>query len=515
MKDYRSVELSSELQEALDELLVHHSEFNRYKDMITRAFKFAVKAHKGVKRKSGEDYVMHPIRVAKIMDDMKADYETICASLLHDTIEDVEEVTYDLISNEFGPTIADMVDDVTKFSLKGATKEDEVIKTINKNVSSILKDPRSICIKLADRLDNMRTISGHSDSEKRIKIAQQTLDVYVPLAGMLSMYAIKEELEERSFEVIQKDNGLKDYENLKKLRKEKYEDNDMVMAFIGKVTQTDLIPRILKEYDPNIKLISSSASKHVDFKFKSYYQINEKMKKIDENNMDEIHDLIKIRINTNNVDDCYKAIKAIEHYKKDGDNEEFFGKPFYYKDYIKKPAFNGYQSIHARYYIKSIGLTVQIEYRTFLMRNKAINGIASCWNYDHTYPTSDMKEFLYKLPFYEDLLELCNTYKNESRLKKKEQTIIERELYSGFEKKIFAKRIKVKLDNEEYQVYNGCTFDELLHKKHPEYKNDYSVFERKGCFIKPSDIIEDEDIISRYVQETEESYQRSLKRRDV
>ena len=100
--DYMSVELTPDQQEALDKLLAHHSDLNHYKQMITRAFKFAVKAHEGVKRKTGEDYVMHPIRVACIMDDQKADYETICAALLHDTIEDVKWVTYDIVVNEFG-----------------------------------------------------------------------------------------------------------------------------------------------------------------------------------------------------------------------------------------------------------------------------------------------------------------------------------------------------------------------------------------------------------------------------
>lgn len=523
MIDYMSVELTKDMQDELNKLLMHHSDLNRYKDMITRAFKFAVKAHEGVKRKSGEPFVMHPIRVASIINGMKADYETICAALLHDTIEDNKKVTYEFVAEEFGTHIANMVDDVTKFSLNGATKEDEVIKTINKNVLSILKDPRSICIKLADRLDNMRSINGHKDPEKRLKIAKQTLNVYIPLARMLSMYEIKEELEKLSFEVLQKDGGLTDLEKIKNERKEKYEENDKVMAFIGKITQTDMIPKILKSYDPSIDLLLSNSSKHVNFKFKSYYQINEKMKylkKDDKRNNDDksvidiedIHDLIKIKINLNELDDCYKAIKAIESYIKDGEDEEFFGKPFYYKDYIKKPAFNGYQAIHARYKVKSINKIIQIEYRTFTMKNRAEKGIASCWNYDHTDPTREMLEFLYKQPFYEDLFELSNIYINDTREKKKDQNLIERELFQGFIRRIFSKRIKILLGSEEYQLYSGCTLTELLRKKHPEFENDYSIFMRYGNYIKPSDELHDEDIITRYVQEKDESQQRTMKR---
>ena len=515
MKDFMDIELSSELQEALDELLLHHSEFNHYKNMITKAFKFAVKAHEGVKRKSGEDYVMHPIRVAKIMNDMKADYKTICASLLHDTVEDVDWVTNELIASEFGTDIANKVDDVTKFSLNGATEDEELIRTINKIVSSILKDPASICIKLADRLDNMRTISGHKKPEKRILIAQQTLDVYVRLAEMLSMYNIKEDLEKLAFEVLQRDQGLTTLDELKKERYEKYQENDKIMSFIGKVTQTDMIPKILKEFDPKFNLLSSEPSKHIDFKFKSYYQINEKMKNLGLKSMSEIHDLIKIRINLKNVEDCYQAMKAIENYKAEGSNQLYFGKPLYFKDYISKPAFNGYQSIHVRYNIKSINQIVQFEYRTFQMKNKALNGIASCWNYDHDDATTNMKEFLSKLPFYEDLNELCNIYKNETMSKKKDQKAIELELYKGLETKIFAKRIKVDLDGKYYQVYNGCPFIELLSKKHPEYLSDGSIFERKGLYIKLTDSLKDEDVISRYVQEQDYPLQRVMTRKEV
>ena len=510
-----SVELTEDLQKELNKLLMHHSDLKRYKDMITKAFKFAVKAHEKVKRKSGEIFVMHPIRVAHIINEMKADYETICAALLHDTIEDNHEVTYEMVAEEFGTHIADMVDDVTKFSLKGATKEDEVIKTINKNVLSLLKNPRSICIKLADRLDNMRTIGGHEDPQKRIDIAEQTLGVYVPLARMLSMYKIAEELEKLSFEVLQKDKGLTDLEKLKKERKEKYEENDKVMAFIGKITQTDMISKILRSFDSSIELVSSNPLKHVNFKFKSYYQINEKMKNLNKEDMDDIHDLIKIRINLNNVEDCYKAVKAIESYCAQGEIEEFFGKPIYYKDYIKKPAFNGYQSIHARYNVKSINKIIQIEYRTFAMKNRSEEGIASCWNYDYSDPTKAMLDFLYKQPFYEDLSELANIYANESREKKKDQKIIERELFQGFIRRIFSKRIKVLFDNEEFQTYKGCTLIELLRKKHPEYIDDYSIFERNGIAVTRFDEIQDEDIINRYVQEVSEGMQRTMVKRDL
>ena len=534
MKDYMSIELTPELQVALDKLLIHHSELNHYKQMITRAFKFAVCAHEGVKRKTGEDYIMHPIGVANIMDEQKADYETICAALLHDTVEDVEWVTSEVIENEFGPSVSRLVDGVTKASIKGATKEEEVIQTIINIFFAFIKDPRSILIKLGDRLHNMSSIKGHSDPQKRISIAEQTLGIFVPLARMMSVYSIKEKLEEMSFKVLQEDNGLKCLEHLKEERKRFFEDNDKIMAFIGKVTQTDLIPKLLKEFDPKFKLVSSNTRKHVDFKFKTYSQIYEKMRNLHLDNMKQIHDLINISINTNTVEECYTALKAIQSYKREGEDTEFFGKPFYYKDYISKEAFNGYQAIHARYYISSIDQVVQFEFRTFAMRNKAINGIASCWNYDHTDPVYDMKQYLYKLPFYEDLSDLCRKYENDTKNNKSKnqaiQSKINREFYEALFR-IINKRISVTIDNtildeigdqtedeintpriNAHQIQSGLTLGELLRKKNPEFLSDGSVFQINKATVPLHYKLRDGDIIKRVNFTRKNGTQRIMKK---
>lgn len=536
VEDYMSVELDRELQKELDELLVHHSEFNHYKNMIIRAFKFAVKAHEGVKRKTGEDYVMHPIRVAKIMDDIKADYETICAALLHDTIEDVKWVTFDIIQNEFGPSVAKLVNGVTKASIKGATKEDEVIKTIIDIFFAFIDDPRSILIKLGDRLDNMRSIKGHDNPEKRIAIAEQTQNIYIPLARMMSVYEIKENLERLVFEVIQKDKGLKDLELLKKEKKMLFEDNDKVMAFIGKVTQTDLIPRILKQYDPKFKLATCDTVKtHVNYKFKTYSQIYEKMQNLKLDNITQIHDLIKISINTYSNEDCYRAMEAISQYK-DNNGEALFGKPFYQKDYISREAFNGYQAIHARYYVKSIDRVVQIEYRTFKMRNKANHGIASCWNYDYSDPVYDMKQYLYKLPFYGELIELCCKYENDTKNNKNKNQAVQSEINRAFYNELFLiinKRIGITLDNsvldeleepteveknapriEEHQVRNGLTLGEFLRKKHPEYLSDDSTFSINGAAVPLHYKLKDRDVIKRHSYNKKKDFQRTMRKKE-
>ena len=511
--DYKDVELTDEQQTQLQYLLKHHSDTEHAKKTITNAFKFAVKAHEGVKRKSGDDYVSHPIAVATQLCNMHADFETICAGLLHDTVEDVDVVTTEMLSHEFTPTIADLVDGVTKVSPKGATKEEAKISTVNKLILSIEKDPRIIIIKLVDRMHNMSTIYGHPKPSKRVELAQQTLDIFVPLARMFSMYAIKDYLEERCYEIIQ-NNGLSpqelaeakakedyvpsEFDKLETERKEKYECNDEVMQFIAKSAKTSKNPFLFEmlKTDPKIKLSMSDPKVHVDFKFKIFSQISSKMKALGLESMEQIDDLMKFIVNLNSVDDCYRAVNAIESYQKEGESEPYFGKAFYFKDYIKKPAFNGYQSIHARYYAKEIKKNIQIEFRTFEMKSKAVDGIASCWDYDRKNPVNKMLEFLKGLPFYDDLIELCGEY-NGSKYSSKNRQQIELRLFNGLKNKIFAKRIRIRLGDEEYQEHKDCTLAELLRKHHFEYRTDGSMFQINGAYVMQHQILKDGDVIFR------------------
>lgn len=521
--------LSAEQQRELDILLKHHSDTNNIKTMITNAYKFAVIAHEGIFRDSGEPYIVHPVGVAKTLDNiMKADYESICAGLLHDTIEDVEWVSKELLGKIFTTTIAQIVDGVTKVSakLEGITKEEARERTINKFLRDAIKEPRSICVKLADRVDNIKTIHGISDPERRVRIAKETLLYYVPLARLLSMYEVKDYLEEKCFEIIQTDGKLHDLEKIKSEKKRLYDDNPEIMNFISQATQVDSVTKknffveILKT-DPKIKLVTSNTLAHVDFRFKTYAQIKEKLDRLKSTfadkdiSLEDVHDLFKFKINVSSVEDCYRAKKAFESFIADRDTGLFFGQPFYVKDYIQNPAFNGYQSIHARYYIRSINLKIQIEFRTFEMKKKAMDGIASCWNYDYKDAKNDMIKYLEEKPFYEDLMDLYTVYNENIAKKSKDISLIEKEFHQGLYDRVYKKRIKVRLDDEEYQERSECTLLDFLTKKHPDYISDGSIFITNGGIISLEDILYDEIIIKRLVSKREESFERTMKRRDI
>lgn len=518
--------LNSDQQSELEILLKHHSDTNNAKSMISNAYKFALIAHKGIFRDSGEPYIVHPVGVANILDNiMKADYESICAGLLHDTIEDVEWVTKELLEKIFTPTIAQIVDGVTKVSAKneGITKEEARKRTINKFMRNAMKEPRSICVKLADRVDNIKSIHGISDPERRIRIAKETLKYYIPLAGLLSMYEVKDYLEEKCFDIIQTDGKLHDLEELKAEKKRLYDDNQEVMDFINRATQidnktkTNFFVEVLKT-DPKIKLVTSNTLANVDFKFKTYPQIKEKLDKLRNTfgdkgiTLKDVHDLFRFKVNVSSIEDCYRAKKAFESYIPEGENTLFFGQPFYVKDYIQSPAFNGYQSIHARYYIKSIGLKIQIEFRTFEMMKRAMDGIASCWLYDYKDPKNDMINYLKEKPFYEDLQDLINTYNMSITKKNVDRSLVENQFHQGLYDRIYKKRIKIRLDDEEYQEHSECTLLEFLTKRHPEYIEDGSIFIANGGIISFDEKLCDEIIIKRIVSEKEESFERTLKR---
>ncbi len=521
--------LSPEQQEELETLLKHHSGTNNSKKMITDAYKFAIIAHEGVFRDSGDPYIVHPVGVAKILDNiMHADYETICAGLLHDTIEDVKWVNKKLLEDLFTPTIAQIVDGVTKVSaeLEGISKEEAREWTINKFLRDAMKEPRSICVKLADRVDNIKSIHGIKDPKRRVRIAKETLTYYVPLAGLLSMYEVKDYLEERCFEIIQVDGNLHDLEEIKKEKKRLYDDNPEIMNFVNKASQVDLETKtnffvdVLKT-DPKIKLVTSNISANVDYKFKTYPQIKEKLDHLKNTfgngqiSLEDVHDLFKFKVNLSSIEDCYRAKKAFESFIAEGDSDLFFGEPFYVKDYIQKPAFNGYQAIHARYLVKSINLKIQIEFRTFEMKKRAMDGIASCWNYDYIDAKNDMLEYLKKKPFYEDLKDLCNIYYENISKKNANRSQIEKEFHQGLYDWVYKKRIKVRLNDEEYQVRSECTLAEFLFKVHPEFIEDGSIFVTNGGIILIDEKLYDEIIIKRIAPQKEESFERTLKRRDI
>lgn len=341
-----------------------HIEQNRYNAeqnaAIDRALDYAVTAHDGQLRASGEPFVTHPLAVAEIVASWHLDYEAVMAALLHDVVEDTS-VTADDVKHEFGEKVAYLVDGVTKLRLSKTPRPaaDSVrLEESNENLRKLLlattKDYRVMFIKLADRLHNMRTL-GFLQPKRRAEIARESLQVYAPLADRLGMGLLKGELEDLSFKYSQPE-AYAELERLVKVRAKKAHRYLMVLK---RAVSNHL-------WDAGVKLQSIEARQ------KRYYSIYKKLVKV-EGDIDKIYDLIAVRVIVPDVSSCYQALGIIhQHYK-----------PLIYriKDYISVPKPNGYQSLHTTVFAED-GHITEIQIRTPEMHEAAENGLAAHFYYD-------------------------------------------------------------------------------------------------------------------------------------
>ena len=317
---------------------------------IARAFEVARTAHEGQLRKSGEDYITHPVAVSLILAELGLNEITIVASLLHDTVEDTP---YSLkqLRTDFGDEIANLVDGVTKLDklTYGPTAEAE---TVRKMVIAMSRDIRVLVIKLADRLHNARTW-GFVSAESAQRKAQETLDIYAPLAHRLGMNAIKWELEDLSFAVLEP----KKFEEISRLVAERSPSRDAltseVVDVVEKDLQRDLIPATV-----------TGRKKH-------FFSVYQKMV-VRGREFNEIYDLVGIRVLVNDVKDCYAVLGSI--------HARWSPVPGRFKDYIAMPKFNLYQSLHTTV-IGPNGKAIEIQIRTYEMHSRAEFGIAAHWKY--------------------------------------------------------------------------------------------------------------------------------------
>ena len=328
--------------------------------LIEKGYEVASKAHEGQKRKSGEPYIIHPLYVALILADLELDKETITAGLLHDVVEDTI-MTKEQIEEEFGSDVALLVDGVTKLEKlklsgdyhdKTQVQQENQARNLRKMFLAMAKDIRVILIKLADRLHNMRTLS-HMPPQKQIRIAQETLDIYSPIASRLGISKIKVELDDLS---------------LKYLRPDVYYD------LVEKVAQRK------SEREKYVREIAVDVKKHienagiegkVDGRVKHFFSIYKKMVNQGKS-LDQIYDLFAVRIIVNSVKDCYAALGVI--------HEMYKPIPGRFKDYIAMPKPNKYQSLHTTL-IGPTGQPFEIQIRTFEMHRAAEYGIAAHWKY--------------------------------------------------------------------------------------------------------------------------------------
>ena len=339
------------LDELIGVLVKYHPEANV--ELVEKAYHFAEEAHAGQKRKSGEPYFIHPRTVAGILADLMLDAPTIAAGLLHDTVEDCENVTLEVIEKEFGQEVALLVDGVTKLKrLDFTSRVEQQAESIRKMILAMSKDIRVVLIKLADRLHNMRTLKSQPpESQKRI--AQETLDIYAPIAHRLGVYKIKQELEDLCLRYLDPEG----YQNLiVKVGMKRAEREANIRAVIS--TLSDKIKEMNIHYE-------------IDGRPKHFYSIYRKMV-LQHKPFEQIFDLIAIRVLVDTVQDCYAVLGIVHTLWKQVPN--------LFKDYISTPKPNMYQSLHTTV-VGENGMPFEVQIRTYEMHRIAEYGIAAHWRY--------------------------------------------------------------------------------------------------------------------------------------
>ena len=320
--------------------------------LLNRAYVFSMKAHGNQKRASGEPYLTHPLEVASILVDLKLDDATICTAILHDTVEDTL-ATLEEVERLFGKEIAYLVDGVTKLSrIEFNSKSLEQAENFRKLFMAMSKDIRVLLVKLADRSHNMRTIEFKKKEESRRRVAQETIDIYAPLADRIGLYGIKTDLEDRAFKVLQP---------------EEYQRIESRMEAVRQ--QDDIIGNVVTELQSELKQHNIEAE--VSGREKTIYSIHKKMVKKNLT-FDQLTDIVAYRIVVPDIGKCYEVLGLIHNLYK--------AIPGRFKDYISNAKPNGYQSLHTSV-IGPFGQRVEIQIRTQQMHDVAEMGVAAHWLY--------------------------------------------------------------------------------------------------------------------------------------
>src|SRR5436190_17793274 len=321
-------------------------------EVLARAYTFSAASHQGQQRASGEPYLSHPLEVANLLVDFKMDVTTVTAGLLHDVLEDTAATKADL-EREFGGEIAELVDGVTKIGkLAFSSREERQAENFRKMLVAMARDVRVLMIKLADRLHNMRTLD-YLPADRSRKIAQETLDIYAPLAHRLGMAKVKAELEDHALRSLNPGDYLDLQKRVAKRRLEREADINQLIAILQR------------------KLSEVGIDSQIRGRPKHFYSIWKKMHD-QGREFDEIYDLTAVRVITASVRDCYGALGVIHSLWKPI--------PGRFKDYIAMPKSNGYQSLHTTV-VSHSGEPMEIQIRTQEMHRTAEWGVAAHWTY--------------------------------------------------------------------------------------------------------------------------------------
>ncbi|HJV09103.1 MAG TPA: bifunctional (p)ppGpp synthetase/guanosine-3',5'-bis(diphosphate) 3'-pyrophosphohydrolase, partial [Acidimicrobiales bacterium] len=329
--------------------------------LLTRAYSVAAEVHEGQVRRSGDPYIVHPLAVATILAELGLDASTLAAALLHDAVEDTR-TSLDDVTRDFGPEVAAMVDGVTKLDrVRFDSKEAQQAATMRKMLVAMAKDVRVLLIKLADRLHNMRTIAA-LPREKQERIAQETIDVYAPLAHRLCIGGIKWQLEDLAFATLYP----KRYAEIEQMVSSRAPERDIYLSQVVEMVKG--------------RLAEVKVAGDVSGRPKHYWSIYEKMV-VKQREFDEIYDLVGLRVLVGSVKDCYAALGTIHATWKPVQGR--------FKDYIAMPKFNLYQSLHTTV-VGPQGKPIEVQIRTREMHQRAEFGVAAHWNYKESGPVADV-----------------------------------------------------------------------------------------------------------------------------
>jgi len=424
-------------------------------EIVTKAYEVAKELHKGQFRESGEEYIAHPLTVAYILAEMHADRDTVCAGLLHDVLEDTN-FTKEEIANLFNPDVANLVDGVTKLSkMNFSSKESQNLANTRKIITGLTTDVRTIIIKLADRLHNMRTLQYKTVYKQR-ENAMETMDIFVPLAYYIGAYRIKSELEDLSLKYLYPDIYRRIEEKKNKIE---IDSSDCL------IEMHNTIKNLLKNKNiPN----------DIKIRTKNIYGIYKRLK--EENKLSDIHDLLALKVIVDDIDNCYRTLGVI-HSVYHPLNDTF-------KDYICNPKTNMYKSLHTTVFAPDERL-VQTQIRTFDMDNIADFGLTAYWDINKGEARNKMqKDLKEKYQFFNSLIEINKMFGNNKDFVEK----VKSELFTN---KIYVYTTK----GDIIELPHDSTAIDFAYELGENVGNTMVGAEINGKFVMPETILHNKDIV--------------------
>lgn len=440
------------IEDILEELKKHNATEQDLEN-VKKSFHLASDIHKNQFRQSGEPYIIHPLNVAKNALNMEIyDADTICACLLHDTIEDGEDFSKEDIARIINPTVSELVDGVTKMRrMNFSTKEEQVLANTRKITNGLSKDVRIILIKLADRLHNMETLD-FKKAEKQIENAVETMEIFVPLALSIGAYKIKSDLEDLALKYIEPDAYKQISYQKQKLQEQKKEHLEEIKYKINEILKAKEIPSQILLRTKNICT--------------TYKKILEGYE------LENIYDLFYLKILVEEVDDCYRTLGLVH-----GEYPHINGR---LKDYISNPRTNLYKSLHTTVAVDDKPTKVKI--RTHDMDKVTAYGVPALWNIKNGMTQKETQTFIREsIPFVRDLMQIDKTSKSDL------------DFISKAKKKLLTEHVYVYDGGEIVELPAGATAMDFVYETHPELTDYIENIIVNGKIVPSTQVLENMD----------------------